>query len=129
MVKAIIKFINKAPEVEKSIADAVDRAVKKSAFVMERNIKVNTPVLEGHLRRSIQAVNSLPKGEGAVENKAAEGGRDINYAVYVEYGTKYMSPRAMFRKGVKASEPKIKQLFKDELGLVESPSISVEPGF
>lgn len=111
--KTIVQFLNGTPQLESGVSKFINRAVDKSTKIMERNVKVNTPVREGHLRRSIR---SRMTGEynGEVYNEAIEGGKEINYAVYVEFGTKYMAPRAMFRKGVAMSEDKIKQTFADE---------------
>lgn len=92
---------------------SVDRAVKKSARVMERNIKLETPVKEGHLRRSIRA-RDVSFANSEVFNRTTDQGKEINYAKFVEYGTRFMAPRAMFRKGTKKSEEKIAQIFKQE---------------
>ena len=124
-LKAIIKFINNTPKVEKGISTFIDRAVGRSVKVMTRNVKVNTPVKEGHLRRSI---NDRKTGFGKAEvfNAAVEGGKEIDYAVHVEYGTRHMAPRAMFRKGVEQSEAEIQRIFKEEAKKVQSPPSSVK---
>lgn len=117
MLKADISYKNFVPEVSKEIGNFVNRAVEKSLLVLEGNIKLNTPVKEGTLRRSI-----TPKmtgfGQGQVYTAPLEGGKEVNYAVYVEYGTRSMAPRAMFRKGVAQSDDRIKEIFKDEAGKV-----------
>ena len=120
-LKAIIKFINNVPKVENGIAQFIDRAVSKSVLVMERNIKVFTPVRTGHLRRSI---SSRKTGFGKAEvfsnptisitSKGVKKSKEVNYAQFVEYGTRFMAPRAMFRKGAESSEQQIKAIFKDE---------------
>lgn len=112
-LKAIVEYIDNSDNVRKGIRDFVDIAVKKSIKVMERNVKVNTPVKHGHLRRSIRS-RMTGFGQGEVYNEAVQGGKEINYAVYMEYGTKYVAPRAMFRKGVGQSEERIQQIFKEE---------------
>jgi len=113
MLKAILKYKSNTSNLETGIGKFIDRAVKKSLAVMERNVKVNTPVKEGHLRRSITH-RTTGFGKGEVFNQAVEGGKEINYAIYQEYGTKHIAPRAMFRKGVGQSQEKIKQIFKEE---------------
>jgi HK97 gp10 family phage protein len=112
-LKAVIKFINNRNVVNREIGKFITRAVSRSIKVMERNVKVNTPVKEGHLRRSIQS-RMTGQTSGEVFNAAVEGGREINYAVHVEYGTRHMAPRAMFRKGVADSEDRIKEIFAEE---------------
>lgn len=112
-LKVILNFLDGTSQLEKGIGQFVERAVQKSVKVMERNIKVNTPVKEGHLKRSIRS-KSTGFGKAEVYNEAVEGGQEINYAIYQEYGTRYIAPRAMFRKGVAQSEDKIKSIFKEE---------------
>lgn len=113
MLKASLIFKNNRINTESEVGKFIDRSVKKSARVMERNIKVNTPVKEGHLKRSI-TTRDVSYGNSEVFNAPVEGGKEINYALFIEYGTKYIAPRAMFRKGVAQSEEKIKQIFSEE---------------
>jgi len=111
--KASITFKSNKSAVQKELERFVDRATKKSARVMERNIKVETPVKTGMLRRSI-ASRDVAWGKSEVYSGAVVGGAQVDYAVHVEYGTRYQAPRAMFRKGVANSEPRIKEIFRDE---------------
>lgn len=120
-LKAIIKYVSHKDEVEAKLEGFINRAVDKSTKVMERNIKAFTPVRHGHLRRSITS-KMTGFGQGEVFTNpvvsTSRGGKqahtEVNYAVYVEYGTRYMAPRAMFRKGVEASLAAIEQIFKRE---------------
>lgn len=112
-LKITVSFNKLSGKIEKGVGRFVDRAVQKSVKVMERNVKVNTPVKDGHLRRSIRS-RKTGFGQGEVYNEAVEGGREIHYAIYQEYGTKHIAPRAMFRKGVAQSEKKIKEIFAEE---------------
>ncbi len=111
-LQAIIKYKTRAPELESSLATAVNLAVQKSLAVLERNIKVNTPTVHGHLKRSISG-KMIDKFSGAVFTNPFDGAVEINYAIYVEFGTKHFAPRAMFRKGVAQSEEQIKALFTE----------------
>lgn len=120
-LRATLSFKNFRPNFETGLGKAIDRAVQRSVKVMERNVKYETPVREGHLRRSIRSRKTAP-GEGEVYNEAVEGGKEIDYAIYVEYGTKYMAPRAMFRKGVAMSEKRIIDIFAEEARKVEDDS-------
>lgn len=120
-LKATLKFISHKDSIESGIGRFIDRAVDKSTKVMERNIKYFTPVKHGYLRRSITSrMTGFGKGEVFTNPvvSAAGGGKqahkEVSYGVYVEYGTRFMAPRAMFRKGVEASEPAIEQIFKNE---------------
>ncbi len=125
-LKAVIEFISHKSSLEAGIGQFVNRAVEKSIKVAERNVKANTPVKHGYLRRSIASdMTGFGKGEiftnpiGSVAKKTASKKgisqhKEVSYAVYVEYGTKYMAPRAMFRKGLGQSQKQIKQIFRDE---------------
>lgn len=113
ILKATVDFINNRPSVEKELDAFIDRAAGRSVLVMERNIKANTPVREGHLKRSIFS-RKTGFGQAEVRTQATEGGKQIDYAVYVEYGTVHQAPAAMFRKGVAASEEQIKEIFNYE---------------
>ena len=119
MLKAKITFTNKTLNFTNGLGKAVDIAVGRSIKRIARNVKVNTPVKEGHLRRSI-ASRKLGKGAGEVYNAATQGGKEINYAIYLEYGTKFMAPRAMFRKGVGQSQKEIKEFFREEARKVKT---------
>lgn len=112
-LKAIVTFVSGRAQFEGEAAKAVKKAVEKSVLVMELNVKLNTPVITGNLKRSI---GSKADGfSGSVFSAAQAGGKEINYAKFVEYGTAHMAPRAMFRKGVAQSEERIKSLINGEL--------------
>jgi HK97 gp10 family phage protein len=129
MLKATVIFNNRTPEFEGDAAKFVTKAVGKSAKLMERNVKIETPVKHGYLRRSISSnmtgqfsgevftnpISEITKitSKGSKKKKTVSR-KEVSYAVYVEYGTRYMAPRAMFRKGVGKSEKGIKQIFADE---------------
>jgi len=113
ILKAVITYKDNRPDVNTKLAEVIRRSVGRSILVMERNIKLFTPVVTGHLKRSIYS-KQLSAGKAEVRTAATAGGKEIDYAVYVEYGTKYFAPRAMFRKGAEASEQQITAIFKDE---------------
>jgi HK97 gp10 family phage protein len=115
MLKASVTFKNHTDEALTGVGKAISTAVQKSLAVMERNIKVNTPIRSGTLARSITQRLNTPF-DGDIFTAPLVDGKEIDYAIHVEYGTKYMAPRAMFRKGVAQSEKKIEQIFNDELG-------------
>lgn len=125
MLKAIVKFINGTDAFEGQAAAFVERSVNRATKVMERNVKVNTPVQEGHLRRSIRS-RMTGQFSGEVYNEAVEGGKTINYAAFVEYGTAHMAPRAMFRKGVAQSEEQIKAIFGEEARKLKSTVVDTD---
>lgn len=112
-IKAIVTFVSGRSQFEGEAAKAVQKAVEKSVLLMELNIKLNTPVITGNLRRSI--ASQADGFSGFAYSAAQAGGEEINYAKYVEYGTAHLAPRAMFRKGVAQSEERIKSLISGEL--------------
>jgi len=114
MLKASVKFNDHTDEALTGIGKNISIAVQKSLAVLDRNIKVNTPVKHGTLRRSITQ-RLLNPFAGEIYTAPLTDGKEMNYAVYVEFGTRHMAPRAMFRKGVAQSEDQIQQIFDDEL--------------
>lgn len=119
-LKAVVQFFNGTDQLEDSVGNFVTKAVARSVKVMERNVKVRTPVVEGHLKRAIRS-RTTGAFSGEVYNETVEGGQEVNYAAYVEYGTRYMAPRAMFRKGVADSESRIQQIFQEEARALKNP--------
>lgn len=125
-LKAILNYKSHLTETEKAIGEFVNIAVEKSIKVMELNIKKETPVKHGYLKRSITSqmtgfgqgeVFTNPIGNIAKATSKKKGiaqHKEVSYAVYVEYGTRHMAPRAMFRKGVSQSEQRIKEIFSEE---------------
>ena len=118
-LKAIVKFFDKTDAFKKEAGKFVTRAVAKSALLMERNIKESATnsftQRTGHLRRSIRArTKDLGFGKAEVKINPVDEGGEVNYGVYLEYGTSKMAPRAFIRKGVANSEDQIKKIFADE---------------
>lgn len=129
MIKAVVKFIDNRQSVEDGIGKFIDRATKKSARVMARNIMETSRNVfhwrTGHLGRSILAYDvSFGKSEVRANPMREDGSLDVNYALYLEYGTKYIAPRAFMRKGVAQSEEAIKIIFKDEARNVRAKVIN-----
>lgn len=131
-LKAVLNYKSYLTETEKGIGDFIDRAVGRSLLLMELNIKKETPVKHGYLKRSITSkktgfgmgeVFTNPIGsvtKSSSKKKSIAQHKEVSYAVYVEYGTKYMAPRAMFRKGVAQSEEGIKDIFQNEAWRVKN---------
>lgn len=116
-LKAVIKFFNGTNQATNELNSFVDKATKKSALVMERNIK-NTARSSfnqrtGNLRRSIRA-RDVDFAKSEVVVNSVDEGADVNYALYLEFGTKYIAPRAFIRKGVAESQERIQQIFAEE---------------
>ncbi len=104
-----------------------DVALMESAIVMEGNIALRCPVDTGHLRQSIgrkvrlyDGVSGEEKNDGLESYPPNEGeayvGTNVEYAPYVEYGTKYQRAQSYMRTGAVASEKAIASIFQNRLG-------------
>lgn len=74
------------------------------ADVVVAEIKPRTPVRTGFLRGG-----TAWKKIGKLARKIFN---DVEYAVYVEFGTRFMPPQSFIRTGVAAAKPKIERLLK-----------------
>lgn len=87
---------------------------------MERNIKqeATTAFVQrtGNLRRSIRAYTGkdLPFGTAEVRINPIREGADVNYGLYLEFGTRFIAPRAFIRRGAGISRKDIKFIFAKE---------------
>lgn len=82
----------------------LNQAIQRSIFSIERDSKINSPVLTGFLRASHQSLFSNLRGEV---------GPTASYAIFVHEGTRFMRPRPFLLEAVKSNERKIQDEFKD----------------
>ena len=94
-------------QLKRSADRAVEQAMKeleKTAFEVEREAKLNAPVDTGMLRASITSTGS---------GSEYEIGTNIEYAPFVEFGTRYMAAQPFlfpaFEKGVRDLQKNIKK--------------------
>lgn len=130
-LKAAVEFLSKKRGVEAGVGEFITKAVKKSAFIMERNIKdVSRSAFNwktGNLGRSIRAnTENMPFGKAEVQINPVREGADVNYGLYLEYGTKYITPRAFIRKGVGISKKQIQQAFGEEAKKIKIKRLGIE---
>ncbi len=90
----------------KHIVDALDEAVKKSAFLVERESKIVTPVLTGRLRSSI--FTTLKPLRATVQPKT-------DYALAVHEGTGRMRARPYMKWGLDRAKNEIGRIFSKEI--------------
>lgn len=118
MIRATVTFKNRRPEVQMAIVNQIGQAVEKAAAIMERNMKVEATTSfkqrTGNLRRSIR-FRKISATEAEVGINPVREGADVNYAKFLEYGTRFIVARAFIRKGANRSIPAINKIFKDVL--------------
>jgi len=85
---------------------ALNTAIKKSAFIVEREAKKVTPVLTGRLRSSIFTI---------IEPLKATVQPRTNYAIFVHEGTNKMKARPFMVEGGKNASKQIEQIFINEV--------------
>lgn len=113
------KEINrKLPQAEEASALTIEREVKKAFTTFPK-----PPIQTGNLRRNIKA-SKLSDGSwevrastplvmtGKGKNKKARGGKEVEYASFVEFGTVKMAPRPFFRTGIENALPKIEKIIE-----------------
>jgi len=92
---------SKAPTL---MAKNLDKAIKASTLLIERQSKINTPVRTGFLRSSHKT--SFSPLRGVLEPMA-------NYAVYVHEGTRYMKARPFLKEAVDSENNQVQDQFKN----------------
>lgn len=95
------EFIKPNEAVRKAFSNDIQSVV---APALETAVKENTPVQTGTLKASVS--------HRPISEFVAEVYTRTEYAVYVEFGTIYMAPRAMFRKGAAIVEAMGDKLLK-----------------
>jgi hypothetical protein len=85
--------------------------LQKSAEYTMNMVKEETPVKTGNLRNSIAQKTDKDTLVATVYS-------DVEYALYVEYGTRRFGPRAMFRKGLNRARYMIKKIFNTPLAMI-----------
>lgn len=88
-----IKF-NHFPTIARDVREKLSQHIRRTALNMETETKSRTPVRTGLLRSSwtTEMVSEL----------TAIMGTNVNYAVFVEYGTRKMAARPMLTPAVEA---------------------------
>lgn len=103
----------------KALDHSIEKAVAASALHMQSQIVIRTPVKTGRLRSSITSKAKLLNSselDVPIEDREAVVGTNIEYAPYVEYGTKYQRAQPYIRSGAKASKSGIETIFKIIVG-------------
>ena len=86
-------------------------ATMKAGLKAEALVKKKTPVDTGNLRSSI---NTRQVSQGRDKTEVVVG-TNVSYAPHVEFGTKKMKPRSMFRRTIDEDGKDIQQTFTKHL--------------
>lgn len=89
------------------VAPFLRDASSKSAFAVERYAKIVTPVDTGRLRASI--ATSLGVRDRGITSIVQT---NVNYAVFVHEGTKFMRGRPYMKQGVDRAKPEISSFYQ-----------------
>lgn len=100
------KYLDFLGRMPRQVEKALDRSIAKISLLVERGSKQATPVDTGRLRASIHTV--LSHLSGAV-------GTNVDYAVYVHEGTRFMSGRPFMEDGVRLAEKEATDIVRKEL--------------
>lgn len=98
-VEKILREFNKTATVEKDVS----KLIKNTLHNIERDAKKSCPVDTGRLRGSITT--------NIISTYSGEVGTNVEYAGWVEYGTRYQSAQPYFEPAVEKNEDK----FNEEL--------------
>ncbi len=90
----------------KLIKDAVQKSLTEAATIVEATAVTLAPYKTGTLR------NSITKKVG---NEYAIVGTNLDYAIYVEYGTAKMSARPFMRPALDNNRNRIVKIFKKNI--------------
>ena len=85
-------------------------AIRDSALLVERDAKLNCPVDTGNLRASIQTEINETDTE-----YVAEVGTNVEYAAFVEFGTKNMEAKPYLVPALEANRDTIKESIMNAL--------------
>lgn len=119
-----VRFEDRTGSVKEEIGRRKRIALTEAAIHLEGEIALRTPVDTGHLRASISHV--APEGrsqdgggrlEGSADDESAYVGTNVEYAAYVEYGTKYQRPQPYMRTGFEAARGAMDRILKGGLNL------------
>ena len=83
----------------------LEAGLTQAGILLQQRVQLVTPVLTGILRRSIGFRVDTHAAELMIGTLHEEGGSPVEYAHYVEFGTRFMEGRHFFFPTVEASIP------------------------
>jgi HK97 gp10 family phage protein len=111
-------------EFSQAALQQVGVALTESAIAMEGESIIRCPVDTGHLRGSIN-FRTHDAGDDKTDGLSGHPaigtaviGTNVEYAPYVEYGTRYQKAQPFLTQGMMAAVPKISEIFRRRMGEV-----------
>lgn len=117
------KLIARLVKIRTGIPEATVRGIRKLTIQMRDYSKTIAPVDTGSLRASIRLQGTaVPKGEFIQMGLTAGGhitnpksGRKVDYASYVEFGTRRMTARPYFAPAIEKYRGDLVKILKEEI--------------
>lgn len=106
-------FLRRVREADNRLLQELERVLIRSALRMERDAKINATsdpkVQTGRLRSSITGLVDAPLGSSRVVLRAggSTSGQDVDYAEFVEFGTRFIRPRLFLGRAVNAESERL----------------------
>ena len=106
-------LLKRVREADNRLLQELERVLIRSALRMERDAKINATsypkVQTGRLRSSITGLVDAPLGSPRVVLRAggSSSGSDVDYADYIEFGTRYIKPRLFLGRAVRSESERL----------------------
>ena len=106
-------FLKRVKEADSKLLKELEQMLVRSALRMERDGKKNATsyrkVQTGRLRSSITGLVDAPLGSPRVVLRAggSSSGSDVDYAEYVEFGTRYIKPTLFLGRAVRSESERL----------------------
>tara|TARA_B100000214_G_C23896948_1_gene594592 strand:+ start:632 stop:1021 length:390 start_codon:yes stop_codon:yes gene_type:complete len=106
-------FLKRVKKADNRLLQELEQMLIRSALRMERDAKINATskpkVQTGRLRSSITGLVDAPLGSPRVVLRAggSSSGSDVDYAEYVEFGTRYIKPTLFLGRAVRSESERL----------------------
>ena len=106
-------FLKRVKKADSKLLKELEQMLVRSALRMERDAKKNATskpkVQTGRLRSSITGLVDAPLGSPRVVLRAggSSSGSDVDYAEYVEFGTRYIKPHLFLGRAVRSESERL----------------------
>lgn len=119
-----VRFEDRTRQAKTMAGNKLKAALTSAAIQLEGEIAIRTPVDTGRLRASISYIAPLSRSlnpddddklTGIASEKAAYVGTNVEYAPYVEYGTRYQKAQPYMRTGFAAAKDDIERIMQREM--------------